>query len=116
MAALIDTAADAEVELIDDELYLYCKYSTPIWKPEVMQRLQLALLLLHERFMRQAQSYSDDRVSMPTSTTRSTGVSLSGRRMTHSGGISAMTWLSTGIVTAVSGALLVFSLFVLPNV
>ncbi|WP_449282351.1 hypothetical protein [Leucobacter sp.] len=115
MAAVIDVAGSCEVELIDDELYLYFRYGTPLWRPETLERLQRALWLLRERFERQASRYSDFRSGSPAARAGAGGVSLAGRRMTGKDGISAMTVLATGGVILVSAVITALTLFVWPN-
>lgn len=121
MAAVIDAAGSCEVELIDDKLFLYFRFSTPLWRAETMDRVQRALALLRERFELQAARYSDDRGEMLAQragigdAATAGSVSLSGRRMTSDTGVSAATVLLTAAVILTSAVITVLSLFVFPQ-
>ncbi len=113
MAAVIDTAGRMEIELVEDHLYCYFPFATPLWRPEVMDRMQRLLALLERKFGRQTRHYRDDRVLLDRAADGR--IARSGRRMSDRNGVSAVSVLATGAVLVVSAVIGGLSLFVFPN-
>lgn len=111
MAAVLDVAQNAEVEVIEDRLYLYMRHTTRIWRAEVMNALLGSIALLNERFARQASVYRDDDSGQGDG-----GVSfgLAGHRMTGNSGVSATGILASTAVISVSVLIALFTFVIAP--
>lgn len=122
MAAVIDVAGNCEVELVENKLFLYFRFDTPLWREETMNRVQHALALLNSRFSRQTERYRDDRASFYAEragiaqATTPDGISLAGHRMTSDTGISAASYFATAAVILTSAVITALALFVFPHI
>ena len=111
MAALIDTAADAEVELVDSRVYIYLSRTTPLWRGSTMRSVFALVNALAGRFDRQTLRYADERA-----TAGGTRVALAGRRISAGEGATGLTILWMVAVAALSIGVTAFSLFVVPMI
>jgi hypothetical protein len=64
IAAIYDFAADAELELVDDNLYLYTGSRTPFVKPDKLTEMLDLLMKLDARFDKRAKRYKDAGASL----------------------------------------------------
>lgn len=109
MAALLDAAGDAEVELVDDRLYAYFRTSTPVWRASGMRRVLALVEAIGDRITTQTQRYVDDRAEgtpLP--------VALAGRRILGGSGATGLTVVTVALVVAWSAALTAFTLWGVP--
>ena len=110
MAALLETASDAEVEFVDDRATLYFGARTALWKPETMRRVFGVIEQLGARLERQTSRYDDDRAAASA-----TGVALGGRRILGGDGASGLTIAWFAVVIGISAAVMAFSLLIAPT-
>ena len=109
MAALLDTASDAEVEFVDDRATLYFGPRTALWKPETMAGVFSVIEQLGARLQRQTARYEDDRAAASA-----TAVALGGRRILGGDGASGLTIAWFAVMIGISAAVMGFSFFVAP--
>lgn len=109
MAALLDTAQDAEVELVDSRAYIYLNPRTRIWRAEKMRSIYATIDALAGRLNRQTMRYSDERVEHA-----SAGVALGGRRILGGQNATGLTILWVTIATLMSVAVIAVTVFVIP--
>ncbi|KQZ10988.1 hypothetical protein ASD23_02335 [Agromyces sp. Root1464] len=95
MAALLDVARTAEVELVDRRMYVYLPARTPVWTPDGMRSVFDLVELLGRRVHRNAVRYADDRAE------ESGTVAQAGSRIRTAGRFTGLTviWLLTIVVS-----------------
>jgi hypothetical protein len=63
MAACLDLAGDAEIELVDDHLFLYTRSGAALRNPRKLMAMFGAIAGLTARFHRQAKAYRDEKAT-----------------------------------------------------
>lgn len=91
MRALVDLAGDYDVELVDDDIFLYSARPFTLVRPEILQGLLLLASRLSPEFESQTDRYADERIANFNANI----VSTSGRRLKTS-----IPWLSTSALVA----------------
>ena len=99
IATIYDFAADAEIELVDDQLFLYTRDRKIFTRPDKMMALFAVLRQLNRRFHKQTKRYRDERA------TTGANVSASAKRLNLTG----WSWL-TIIWSAIIGVVVVFQI------
>lgn len=129
VAALWSAFPSCEVEIIDDELYLYFPHSTPLWEAETMLRVLNLLALLAgsigEGVLRRAPGADARNPPSPAGDglglhadavprSQRQFLNLSGRRVIDKEGVPTRTRLFLALLLILSAGLTVFMRFILP--
>jgi hypothetical protein len=77
LAAMLDYAPGAELELVDDEAYLYFSKEPPLWNEDVADAMLALVTKLRSKLDRQTHRYEDGRVAE----TSKASVALGGLRL-----------------------------------
>jgi hypothetical protein len=95
MAACMDLAGNAEIELVDDNLFIYTRSPAALHEPEELAAFLSLVQRLTARFEKQTDAYRDERVLDPSR------VAVSARRLNLSGlgWVSFLTTAGLAVVT-----------------
>lgn len=108
MAAVLDVGSSAEIELVDDSLYLYLPARVPLWRAKTMRDLFTVMDVLDRRLSNQTERYVDERAPEGMAT------SLGARRILGDG-VSALTYLTIGGIVVLSALFAAVGIFILPR-